>query len=216
MNITAAHSASPPGVPARAGFIAYFAANPVAANLLMLFLIAGGLAAGSRLVVQHYPDLDLRTVSVTVEAPGASPKEVEEDISRRIEASVIGLAGVDRVVGTASEGLARVSVELAPFADAGVVLAEVQNAVDAIEYFPPLSAEQPEVELESMSLEVMTLAVSSARLSENQLRLAAEELRDGLLQLPSISQAELLGTRDREISIELSEEELRRNKLSFT
>ena len=51
----------------------------------------------------------------------------------------------------------------------------------------PLSAEQPEVALKSMSLEVMTLAVSSARLSENQLRLAAEELRDGLLQLPSIS-----------------------------
>ena len=74
MNIGAAHSASPPGVPARAGFIAYFAANPVAANVLMLFLIVGGLAAGSRLVVQHYPDLDLRTVRVTVEAPGASPQ----------------------------------------------------------------------------------------------------------------------------------------------
>ena len=198
------------------GLIAYFAGNPVAGNLLMLFLIAGGVIAGLQLPVQHSPELDLRTVMVTVAAPGSSPREVEEDINRRIEESVVGLAGVARVVAVASEGLGRIEIELATFADADVVLDDVKTAVDAIENFPPAIAEQPEVELKRAALEVMTLAVTSPVVSDDRLRTAAEGVRDELLALPSISQVVLRGTRDREITIELSEEELRRNDLSIS
>ena len=197
------------------GPIAWFAGNPVAANLLMLFFIIGGLISGAHLAVQHFPPIDPRTVTVTVPFPGASPREVEEDVNRRIEESVIGLAGVERVVGTASEGLARIRIELSTFTDATNVLNDVQTAIDGIENFPPVTADQPEVELQQPALEVMTLAVSSAAVSEHELRLAAENVRDELLELPSISQVKLRGTRDREISIELSEEELRRHNLTF-
>ena len=100
------------------GLIAYFAGNPVAGNLLMLFLLAGGVIAGLQLPVQHSPELDLRRIMVTVAAPGSSPKEIEEDINRRIEESLVGLAGVERVVAVAKEGLGRVETELATFADA--------------------------------------------------------------------------------------------------
>ena len=78
-----------------------------------------------------------------------------------------------------------------------------------------MRAEQPEVVLLKISHEVMTLAVASPVLSENVLRLAAEDLRDRVLELPSVSQVALKGTRDREITIELSEEELRRQDLSI-
>lgn len=87
--------------------------------------------------------------------------------------------------------------------------------MDRIENFPPVSAEQPEIEYSRVELEVLTLSVSSASATENELRLAAQALREGLLELPSVSQVTLLGTRDREISIELSEVELRRNGLSI-
>ena len=96
-------------------------------------------------------------------------------MNRRVEESVIGLAGVERVVGTATEGLGRISIELATFADATSVLNDVRTAVDAIENFPPVTADQPEVELRQPALEVMTLAVSSTAVSENELRLAAEK-----------------------------------------
>ena len=197
------------------GLIAYFAGNPVAANLLMLVGIVGGVVSGLQLAVQNYPDIDLRSVRVTVRAPGFSAQEVEQDINRRVEESVIGLAGVERVVATASENLGRVDVEVATFADSGTVLRDVQSAVDGIENFPPLNAERPEVKLHRLDIEVMTLAVSSSLVGEDELRRAAEEVRSELLELPSISQVRLLGTRDREISIELSEEELRRNHLSI-
>ena len=197
------------------GLIAWFARNPVAANLLLLFLIIGGVIAGRQLAVQLYPYFDLRTITITVPAPGSSPKEVEEDINRRIEEAVVGLRGVERVVGTATEGLGRLRVELAAFADGDAVLDDVQNAVDGIENFPPPNTEKPEVELRRIAVEVLTLAVSSSRASENELRLAAENVRDELLALPSVSRVTLLGTRDREITIELSEEELRRHDLSI-
>ena len=204
-----------PGTAVKPGPIAWFAGNPVAANLLMLFFIVGGIIAGTHLAVQHFPPIDLRTVTVTVPFPGASPREVEEDVNRRIEESVIGLVGVERVVGTATEGLGRINIELSTFADPTSVLNDVRTAVDGIENFPPVTADHPEVELQQLALEVMTLAVSSTAVSENGLRLAAENLRDELLELPSISQVKLKGTRDREISIELSEEELRRHNLTF-
>lgn len=197
------------------GLIAYFAGNPVAANLLMLFFIVGGLIAGSNLPVQNFPEIDLRSVTVTVRSPGSSPREVREDIVRRLEENLVGLPGVERVVAAAYEGLAQVTVELATFADAAAVLDDVKNAVDRIENFPPVSAEQPEIEYSRVEIEVLTLSVSSASASENELRLAAQALREGLLELPSVSQVTLLGTRDREISIELSEVELRRNGLSI-
>ncbi len=198
------------------GIIAYFAGNPVAAKLLMAFFLLGGVVAGFNLPVQYFPEIDLRTVTVTVPSPGSSPREVEEDINRRIEESVVGLPGVARVVGTASEGLARIDVEVETFADPATVLDDVQNAVDGIEGFPPASAEPARVELKELTLEVLTLSVSSPILPEDGLRLVADSIRDDLLALPSVSQVRLRGTRDREITIELSEEELRRNDLSIS
>ncbi len=200
----------------RKGLIGYFAGNRVAANLLMVVFVVGGIASGFGLAVQNFPEIDLRVVSVTVGLPGASSQEIEQDVNRRVEESVIGLAGVERVVATASEGWGRISIELATFTDANTVLNDVRNAVNAIERFPPPNAEEPEIELARLSIEAMTLAVSSPAAGEHELRLAAEDVRGELLELPSVSQVTLRGTRDREIAIELSEEELRRNDLSIT
>ena len=198
------------------GLIAYFVGNPVAAKLLMLFLILGGILAGLNTHVRQIPDLDFRTIVITLASPGSSPREIEEDINRRIEESVLGLEGVDRVVSVASEGLARVEVEIETFADADTVLADVKGAVDSIENFPPASARPPRIEHKRLSVEVLTLTVSSSTLSEDALRIAAENLRDDLLALPSVSLVRLKGTRDREISIEMNEEELRRNDLTIS
>ena len=200
----------------RSGLIAYFAGNPVAANLLMAFLIVGGLLSAQQVAVQIFPEIDLRTVTVKVRSPGSSPQEVSEDINRRIEQGVIGIPGAERVVSTASEGLGEVKVELSTFANPAAVLEDVRGAVDSIENFPPGAAEQPEVKLEQTGYEVLTLAVSSAIAGERELRLAAEALRDDLLELPSVSQVKLLGTRDREISIEVNEEDLQRHNLTIS
>ncbi|MCY3753212.1 MAG: efflux RND transporter permease subunit [Alphaproteobacteria bacterium] len=204
------------GTPVPRGPIAWFAANPVAAKLLMVFLIAAGAIAGSQLVVQNYQKFDLRRVSVTIPAPGSSPREVQEDIVRRVEEAIVGISGVSRVVGTAKEGIGLIDVELETFADDEAVLNDVKSAIDSIENFPPPTAEQPKVSLPRWRNDVVTIAVSSASATEAGLRLAAENLRDSLLALPNVSYVQFQGARDREIAIELSEEELRRNRLNIS
>ena len=199
----------------KSGPIEYFVGNPVAAKLLMIFLIFGGVIAGFQLPVRPMPEIDLRAIVVTMVSPDSSPREVEEDINRRIEERLVGLEGVARVVSVATESFARIEVELETFADADAVLADVKNAVDSIENFPPASAELPQVELKKLNYAVLTLAVSSHILIEDALRTAAENIFNELMALPSVSQIRLRGARDREIAIEMNEEELRRNNLTI-
>ena len=100
------------------GFLAFFASNTVSANLLMAFFLIGGLFAGMQLTSQVFPTIDPRMISITVSYPGANPFEVEDSITRRIEESLVGLDGVDRVVSTASENMGSIVVELKDFVDA--------------------------------------------------------------------------------------------------
>ena len=181
----------------------------------MIFLIFGGIIASFELPVRPLPAIDLRKIVVTVVSPNASPREMEADVNRRVEESIVGLEGVARVVSEAKEGIGRVEVELDTFADVDTVFDDVNNAVDSIENFPPANAELPQIDIERLHYEVMTIAVSSESLSEDALRVAAEDIFNELLALPSVSQIRLRGTRDREIAIEVEEEQLRRHNLTI-
>ena len=198
------------------GLIGYFARNHVAANVLMLVLLGGGLFAASRVAIERFPEYDPGSITVTVPYPGASPAEVAEDINRRVEESVSGIVGIERVLSVATEGLGRVTVEMNTFADPEDTLNAVRTSVERIENFPPLNAERPEVLLTTVARQVLTLSVSASGLSEDRLRRDAEEVRAALLALPGVSVVSLQGVRDREISIELSEEALRRYALTVS
>ena len=199
----------------RRGVIGYFASNPVAANVLMLLLLGGGLLAANNLTFERLPAYDPRSVTVTVPYPGAAPNVVEEDVTRRIEESVSGVVGVRRVLSKASEGVGVVTAELETLADAAEVQNAIGSAVERIENFPPLNAEDPEIQRAEAVRNVVTLAVASVSADEHDLRQGAEALRDALLALPSVAFVSLSGARDREIQIELSEEALRRHGLTI-
>ena len=180
----------------------------------MIFVIVSGLIAGFNLPVQLFPKIDTRVISITVPFAGATTKEVEADVNRRLEESILGVRGVERVISTAEEGVGKVRIELKTFADSESVLNDVQNAVIGIENFPPANSERPVIKLEKIEPEVMTLAISSGTATEDELRRAAENVQVELLSLPSISNVELHGVRNREITIELDEEQLRRYGLT--
>ena len=194
------------------GLVPYFAQNPVAANLLMTLMLAGGLLAGLQLTAQVFPAIDPGIITVSVPYPGATPTEVEEGITRRVEEAVFGIDGVDRVLSTASENIGTVRVELKDFVDDMQVRDDVQSAVERLVDFPPEQAEQAEVERATQVSNVITLVVSS-ELPEAELVRGAEALEEALLALPNVSLVSLLGVRDYEISIEVREEALRRYDL---
>ncbi len=196
------------------GLVPYFARNPVAANLLMTLMLVGGLVAGWQLTAQIFPTVDPGVVTVTVPYPGATPTEVEEGITRRVEEAVFGIDGVDRVLSSATENVGTVTVELKDFVDDMQVRDDVEAAVDRLAEFPPEDAEQPEVVSAEQISDVITLVVAS-ELPERQLMRGAELLEEALLALPSVSLVSLLGAREYEISIELREEALRRYDLTI-
>ena len=200
----------------KGGPIAFFARNPVAANLLMFLLIVGGLVGASNLPLQTNPKIRPSRITVTVHSPGASAPEVSEDINRRLEEALIGLEGIDRILTSAVQNLSVTTLELGTFANREAVMEDVQDAVDGMEAFPPLNAESPEIEFVRDEDEAITLAVASSHASEDDLRSAAEQVRSELQQLPSIPEVSLRGVRDREVTIELSEEALRRYGLDLS
>ena len=202
-----------PTLPDR-GFVQYFAKNPVAANLIMTLMLVGGLLAGMRLTAQIFPTVAPGIVIVTVAYPGATPTEVEEGITRRVEEAVSGIDGVDRITSKASENVGTITIELKDFVDSKRVRDDVEAAVDRLADFPPEEAEQAEVVAAETVSDVMTLVVSS-ELSEAELRRGAENLEQALLALPAVSLVSLSGARDYEIAIEVREEDLRRYDLTI-
>ena len=167
------------------GVIAYFANNSVAANLVMGLLLIGGLISGIGLNAQVFPTLNPGIITVVVPYPGATPSEVEEAITRRVEEAVLGIEGVDEVRSSAAENVGTVTIELKDYVDDKEVKDDVESAVERIADFPPENAEQPEIERAQTVSDVMTLVVTSER-DEMTLRQAAESLADQLLTLPSV------------------------------
>ena len=198
----------------RPGPIAFFARSPVAANMLMLLFLGTGTIAALLLPVQSVPDFDPRVVQITVPYPGATPEEVEEGVTRRVEERVRDVVGVRQVRSVAQEGVGTVVADLATFADAEVVLADIQSAVESLPEFPPRFAERPRVERPPMLRNVATIAVASETASETDLRRAAEIVRERLLARPTVSRVDIFGARDYEVSIEVSEQALLRNDLT--
>ena len=204
-----------PALDTHRGLIAYFAKNPVAGNLLMVILLVGGLLAALGLTAQVFPTIDPGTVTISVPYPGATPTEVEEGITRRVEEAVFGIDGVDRVISRASENLGSVTLELKDFVDADKVRDDAEAAVQQLIDFPPEDAEQPKIVRAQTLSDVLTIVVSS-EMGERQLRLGAEMIEEELLALPGVSLVTLLGAKDYEIAIEITEDSLRRYDLTMS
>jgi multidrug efflux pump subunit AcrB len=193
--------------------IAWFARNGVAANLLVILVIAGGLLTLPGLKQEVFPELSSNFITVSVNYLGAAPEEVEEGVCVRIEEAVQGLDGVKRITSAAVEGSGMVFIEAHPESDLRKLLDEVKARVDAIDAFPE-QTERPVVQELLLRRQVINVAVSGDT-DELSLRRAAERVRDELAGQPGITLVELANARPYEISIEVSEEALKRHDLSF-
>lgn len=196
------------------GMIAWFARNDVAANLLMVTLLAlGAWALSAKIPLEVFPAFELRTVVVRVPFPGATPAEVEEGITVKIEEAIQDLDGIKQLRSTAVESLGTVVVEVDTRFDPRELMNDVKARVDAISTFPA-DAERPVVYVPEIRRDVITVVISGD-LPEHELRLVAERVRDELVDLEEITQVELDGVRPYEISIEISEQTLRQYNLTL-
>ncbi|NKB89662.1 MAG: AcrB/AcrD/AcrF family protein [Acidobacteria bacterium] len=195
------------------GVIRWFATNRVAANLLMIFIIAGGVMTLINVPQEVFPEFDLDMIQVSVVYLGAAPDEVEQGVNVRIEEAVQGIDGIKKITSTAAENMGTVMLELEIDADARKVLDDVKTNIDAIETFPA-ETEKPNIRELTNRQQVVDVAVYGDT-DERSLKRLAERVRDELTALPEITQAEIANARPYEMAIEVSETALRRHGLSF-
>ncbi len=195
------------------GMIAWFARNRVVANLLLVIIVASGLITLADLKQEVFPEFSLEIITVGVEYRGAAPEEVEEGVCVRVEEALQGVDGVKRITSTASEGAGSIIVEVLSAYDVRRVLEDVKAKIDAIDTFPA-EVEKPVVQEVVTRFQVINVAVAGDT-SLGTLKRIGERVRDEIVTLPEVSQAELLNAPPYEISIEVSEDALRRWGLTF-
>ncbi|MDK1020331.1 MAG: efflux RND transporter permease subunit [Candidatus Hydrogenedentes bacterium] len=194
-------------------FLSLVIRNTVLVNvLLVLILILGGVSS-SLMVKELFPKISVDTLVVEVAYPGADPEEVEEGVSRKIEEAIDGIEGIKRYMTISAENGATAMIEVVASFSVEDVYTDVRSAIDAISTFP-VDAEKPIITEISINEELINLAVWSDQ-PERVMKEFAEDLKDEIQALPSVSQVEIFGTRDYEIAIEISEGRLREFGLSF-
>lgn len=193
--------------------IGAFARNTVFANILLLTVVTVGIMAAVLIVKESFPSMEKDTITVTMSYPGADPEEVEEGISRKIEEAVERIEGITDYTTESSENFASARMEVEKGYDVKDVLDKVKTQVNAISTFP-VDAEKPIISDVVRKSTVMALYLASD-MPERRLKEWGQRIRDRLRDLDHVSQVSLSGTRDYEISIEVSEEKLRQYNLTF-
>lgn len=199
--------------PKRKGPLGWMAGHSVAANLIMLACLVGGYFSLQNIKQEFFPDVTLDAVRIQVVYPGASPEEIESGIILAIEEAIRGLDGVDEVTSVAGEGLGTVTVELLLGADVQKLSQDITSEIDRITTFPD-EAEQPQISVVAFKREVLTV-VLHGEVSNAILHELGERARDEFIQDPDITLVEIAGIPPLEIGIEISQEMLRRYKLTL-
>ena len=194
--------------------ISWFARNSVAANLLMVSIILGGLFALNNSVrLEVFPPFEVDTVTVRVPLRGATPEDVELGVAVRIEEAVQDLEGIDRMISQSVEGSTSVSIEIDSDYDPRVLLDDIKSRVDSINTFPA-DTEKPVISLRQRNWGVISVVVAG-NYAEEEIRRFAEQVRDELLRLEGITMAELDSVRRYEIAIEASPDRLREYRVTL-
>ncbi|KJG06408.1 acriflavin resistance protein [Photobacterium angustum] len=195
------------------GLIAWFTHNHVAANLLMLLVILGGLFSINLINKEIFPAFAMNRIMITASYPGASPEDIEQSINIKIEQSLDNVKNIKRIKSVASQGLASLTLELETGADLEKVLDDVKQQIDAITTFP-VNMETPLIKRAEFTSNVMFISLYG-NLNERQLKEYAKQVRDDILLETSASDVVVSGVKDYEIAIDVSENALRKYGLTF-
>ncbi|MEN8122488.1 MAG: efflux RND transporter permease subunit [Bacteroidota bacterium] len=193
-----------------------FVEYPIYANLIIaIVILAGGFSLIS-MKKAFFPEMESRYITISVFYPGASPVEMEEGVTSRIEEAIRGLIGIKEINSTSVENRSSVTIETTGKYDINEVLMEIKNAVDGISSLPS-AAERPIVSKRRSRASALFLALTpdSADIDLMTLKDYAQRIEEDLFNSGVMSQISLSGFPQAEISVEIKEEELLRYNLTF-
>ncbi|WP_370086156.1 efflux RND transporter permease subunit [Ekhidna sp.] len=194
--------------------IEYFVKYPILANILIALTLVGGVVSMINTKKSFFPTLEDKNITVSVSYPGASPDEMEEGVTLKIEEALKGVVGIYQITSTSSENFASINIQKIDGYDIDELYTDVKNSVDGISSFPA-GAEKPIIVKQKSRTTAQWLALTGD-VDLTTLKQFAEDVEDELLATGVISQVGISGFPPLEISIEVSEDVLRRYNLTFT
>src|SRR5712691_10635814 len=184
--------------------------RPVFATMLILSLTVVGLFSYKSLGVDLFPKIDLPTITVTVVNPGASPQEIETEITDKIEGAVNTVSGIDELRSTSVEGVSQVFITFLLEKNPDIAAQEVRNKIDLIVNDLPVTAEQPIVQkLDTDAAPVVRIAVSAPRSVREVTDIADKKIKQQIESINGVGDVQIIGGRTREIEIWVDPDKLR-------
>ncbi len=191
--------------------------RPVFTTMLILALVVVGAFSYFSLGVDLFPKVDVPAVSISVTDPGASPEEIETEITKKVEDAVNTISLIDEVRSTSSEGLSVVTVSFLLSKNGDIAAQEIQNKVNLIVNDLPQTAKAPVVtKFDPDATPVLQIAVSAPRSIRDLTLIADKRIKQQLENAKGVGQITILGGAKREIHVVVDPDRLRAYNLTVT
>jgi len=198
------------------GVLEVFVRRPVFTTMLLASLVVLGLASFAQLGVDIFPKVDLPTITITTRLPGASPEEIESQITKPIEEAVNTIAGLDELRSSTIEGQSQVFVTFILERNVQEAANDVREKVATILARFPQSTEPPIVEkVDPDSAPVLAVVVSGQRSAREITEIADKRIKRQLETVKDVGAITLVGARKREIQILVDPHQLSAYSLSI-
>ncbi len=184
--------------------------RPVFATMLILSLVTVGAFSFFSLGVDLFPKIDFPTITITVINPGASPQEIETEVTEKIEEAVNTISGIDELRSTSVEGAAQIFVQFVLEKDVNVAAQEVENRVQTVIPNLPETAEQPTVQkLDTDAAPVLRIVVSAPTSLRDVTEFAKNKIKERIESINGVGQVTIIGGRERQINVWVDPDKMR-------
>jgi HAE1 family hydrophobic/amphiphilic exporter-1 len=190
--------------------------RPVFALMLIMALVVAGLAAFPQLGVDRFPSMDMPTVYVRTNYPGAASQEVESEVTQIIEDAVATVAGIDELRSISSDGRSFVILTFTLSRNVDAAVQDVRDAVAGSLNRLPDGIDPPVVQKSDVeSSPILRLAVSGPRTPAELYLLAERNVKNVIESAPGVGQVQIAGAADRAIRVEIEASRLAAHRLSI-
>ena len=184
--------------------------RPVFATMLILSLVVVGAFSFLSLGVDLFPKIDFPTITVTVVNPGASPQEIETEITEKVEEAVNTISGIDELRSTSIEGISQVFVQFVLEKDVNVAAQEVENRVQTVIPTLPQTAKQPTVQkLDTDVAPILRVSISAPRSLREVTETAKNKVKERIESVNGVGQITIIGGVDRQINVWVDPDKMR-------
>jgi HAE1 family hydrophobic/amphiphilic exporter-1 len=184
--------------------------RPVFATMLILSLVVVGAFSFMSLGVDLFPKIDFPTITVTVLNPGASPQEMETDVTEKVEEAVNTISGIDELRSSSVEGITQVFVQFVLEKDVNVAAQEVENRVQTVIPRLPDTAKQPTVQkLDTDAAPVLRISVSAPKSLRDVTDIAKHKIKERIESINGVGQITIIGGAERQINVWVDPDKMR-------